>query len=345
MRAIGWLLLALLLLASGVWGLLLLLYAGPGGALMRSITAGLMAMFVVAALLSLTLRAWRWRVLAIYAAVCAGLLGWWSALQPSNERDWQTDVAKLAFATIDGDKVTLHNIRNFDYRSEFDYTPHYYDKTFRLSELEGVDVVAVYWMGPAVAHIFLSFAFAGDQHLAVSIETRKENDESYSTLKGFFRQYELYYVVADERDVIRLRTNYRHNPVEDVYVYRAAGPRENAINLFMNYVNEINRLNREPTFYNTLTTNCTTNIWFNTLTNRNHLPFNWKILVSGYLPELLYEHGRLATRGLDMAALQTHVHVNARAQAADDSADFSRLIRTPVSAADATTYAPQGVTP
>ena len=99
--------------------------------------------------------------------------------------------------------VTVHNIRNFSYRRETDYTPAWYDKTYDLRQLEGVDLVATYWMGPAVAHIFLSFAFAGGDHLAVSIETRKERGEGYSTVRGFFRQYELYYVVADVRDVLR----------------------------------------------------------------------------------------------------------------------------------------------
>ena len=128
--------------------------------------------------------------------------------------------AVLPHATIEGDRVTVHNVRNFAYRTETDFTPAWHDKTYDLRQLEGVDLVATYWMGPAVAHIFLSFAFAGGDHLAVSIETRKEKGEGYSTVKGFFRQYELYYVVADERDVIGLRTNYRRDPPEDVYVYR-----------------------------------------------------------------------------------------------------------------------------
>ena len=172
------------------------------------------------------------------SSLFAVLLVWYFGIEPSNERDWQTDVAVLPYATIEGDMVTVHNIRNFDYRSETDYTPAYYDKRFDLRKLEGVDLVAVYWMGPAIAHTFVSFAFAGGDHLAISIETRKEKGEGYSTLKGFFRQYELYYVVADERDVIRLRTNYRHDPPEDVYVYRVQGPIENGRRLFMEYIKQ-----------------------------------------------------------------------------------------------------------
>jgi len=255
------------------------------------------------------------------------LLVWYFGLEPSNERDWQTDVAVLPYATVEGDLVTVHNIRNFDYHTETDYTPAYYDKRFDLRKLEGVDVVAVYWMGPAIAHVFLSFAFSGGDHLAISIETRKEKGEGYSTLKGFFRQYELYYVVADERDVFRLRTNYRRDPPEDVYVYRVSGPLENGRKIFLEYINRINALKANPEFYNSLTTNCTTNIWLNSRVNSEHLPFSWKILASGHVPELLYEHGRLATGGLPFSELQQRAHINARAQAAGTAADFSQRIR------------------
>ena len=176
--------------------------------------------------------------------------------------------------------------------------------------------------------MFLSFSFSDGEHLAISIETRKEKGEAYSTLAGFFRRYELYYVVADERDVIRLRTNYRHNPTEDVYVHRLAGERENARRVFLEYIEQINALKAHPRFYNTLTTNCTTNIWFNSRVNPDHLRFNWKILASGYLPELLYEQGRLAAGDRPFAELRERAYVNPRAQAADNAADFSRLIRT-----------------
>ena len=190
----------------------------------------------------------------------------WSgaASTPSNSRKWQSDVAVLPYATFDGDQVTLHNIRNFDYRTELDYTPHYYDKTFDLNELDEVDLIAVYWMGDAIAHIMLSFGFAGRDYVTISIETRKEVGESYDTIRGFFRQYELIYIVGDERDLIRLRTNYRKNPPEDVYLYRTAIPPANARRLFLDYLREINELKDHPAWYNTGTTNCTTNVYRHT---------------------------------------------------------------------------------
>lgn len=331
----GLLVLGLLIVAVGGWGVLAILFSGPHDDSLRNGLAAAFALASLATLIGLALRRGRWRALGSYLAVLVVLGVWWHGIEPSNQRDWLADVAELPHAIIEGDLITVHNIRNFDYRSETDYTPAWYDKRFDLRKLQGADLVAVYWMGPAIAHIFLSFDFGEGDHLAVSIETRKEKGEGYSTLKGFFRQYELYYVVADERDVIRLRTNYRRDPPEDVYLYRLQGDLENGRRVFLEYIHRINALHERPEFYNTLTTNCTTTIWMNTRVNANHLPFDWRILASGYLPEFLYEQGRLNSHGLPFAELQQRVHVNARAQAADSAADFSTRIRevtTPSSA-------------
>ena len=323
---IALMLLALLTLASGAWGALALLYSSPLSETARIVLAAIFGSVALVAAIALAVRRWRWRAAGAYWVAFFALLAWFFSLAPSNDRDWQADVATLPYATVAGDIVTMHNIRNFDYRSETDYTPAYYDKRFDVSKLTGVDIIAVYWMGPAVAHIFVSFEFAGSDHLAVSIETRKEKGEEYSTLKGFFRQYELYYVVADERDVIRLRTNYRKDPPEDVYVYRAQGPLENGRRLFLDYVRKINSLKEKAEFYNTLTTNCTTNIWMHTLVNVGHLPFSWKILASGYVPQYMYEAGRL-DNSVPFAELQKRALVNPRAHGADKAQDFSRRIR------------------
>jgi len=324
--AIGLILLVLFTIASGAWGALALLYSSPLSETARIVLAAIFGIVALVAAIALAVRRWRWRAAGAYWVAFFALLAWFFSLAPSNDRDWQADVATLPYATVAGDIVTMHNIRNFDYRSETDYTPAYYDKRFDVSKLTGVDIIAVYWMGPAVAHIFVSFEFAGSDHLAVSIETRKEKGEEYSTLKGFFRQYELYYVVADERDVIRLRTNYRKDPPEDVYVYRAQGPLENGRRLFLDYVRKINSLKEKAEFYNTLTTNCTTNIWMHTLVNVGHLPFSWKILASGYVPQYMYEAGRL-DNSVPFAELQKRALVNPRAHGADKAQDFSRRIR------------------
>jgi hypothetical protein len=325
-RFVGTVFVGLLLLGMAAWGVLALYYFDHESIALRTGLAAVFALASLMALVGFALPRWRWRAFTVFLALFAVVLLSWRAIAPSNDRDWQPDVAVLPYATIDGDRVTVHNIRNFDYRTETDFTPAYYDKTFDLRKLDGVDLIATYWMGPAVAHIFLSFDFEGGDHLAISIETRKERNESYSTVQGFFRQYELYYVVADERDVIRLRTNYRKDPPEDVYVYRLYGPVENGRRLFLQYIEEINALKDRPEWYNTLTTNCTTAIWMHTRINPGHPPLSWKVLASGYLPAYLYEIGKLDS-SLPFAELQRRAHVNARAQAADKAADFSRQIR------------------
>ncbi|AUM15038.1 hypothetical protein Kalk_19580 [Ketobacter alkanivorans] len=326
-RFTGLTLMGLLVLLSGAWAALSLLYTGPGGEPWRSIMAMCFAVLTLTSAGTLALPHWRWRMVLVFVVAFVGAWLAFSRLEPSNERNWQADVAVLPSATIEGDLITVHNIRNFDYQSETDYTQAYYDRQFDLNQLEGVDLVSVYWMGPSIAHVFLSFAFAGDQHLAISIETRKEQGEGYSTLQGFFRQYELYYVVADERDVVRLRTNYRKDPPEDVYLYRTTGSLEDGRRLFLEYIRKINSLNTQPEFYNTLTSNCTTSIWLNAHVNQQRLPLDWRILVSGYVPEYMYQNGRLETYGLPFAELQQRAYANPRAHQADADMDFSNRIR------------------
>ncbi|MDO9214464.1 MAG: DUF4105 domain-containing protein [Methylococcales bacterium] len=324
---IKWILLGLMLIVTTFWAVSAIYFGDSHTGSVQTTIASIMGLFGVATLISLGFNQWRKRFLIAYTIVFIGIVcGWCLMVQPSNQRQWQADLASLPYATIDGDLVTVHHIRNMDYRSEFDYTPAYYDKTFDVNKLEGLDLFAVYWMGPAIAHTILSFDFGDNHHLAVSIEARKELGEGYSTIKGFFRQYELTYIVADERDVIRLRTNYRKDPIEEVYLYRLHPPKENMRRLFLEYIRQINELHQKPAFYNTLLDNCTTAIWLNTRVNSTHLPFSWKILLSGYLPEYIYESGGLNTH-IPFQQLQQQAHINAVAQTLDKSPDFSQGIR------------------
>jgi hypothetical protein len=320
-------LLVLTLTGTTIWAVLTVYFGDSHGSIVQTSVAATFGMFGLMTLAGLGFARWRKRILVAYSMLFVAILGWWLfAINPSNERQWQPDLAKLPYATVDGDRVTIHDIRNLAYRSEFDFSPAYYTKTFDLNKLEGIDLFAIYWMGPAIAHTILSFNFGDNDHLAVSIEARKELNEGYSTIKGFFRQYELIYIVADERDVIRLRTNYRKDPIENVYLYPLHPPKENMRRLFLEYIRKINELHEKPAFYNTLLDNCTTAIWFNTRVNPKHLPFSWKILLSGYVPEYLYESGGLNTR-IPFEQLQQQAHINSLAQAADQSPDFSQRIR------------------
>lgn len=320
--------LMLVVLIAGMtgWGAMAIYLGNSQTSVIQTSLAIAFILAGLATVIALFFHGWRKKAGLGFGVLFIVVLAWWLNLEPSNERDWLTDVAIPAHAEIKDNLVTVRNIRNFDYRSETDYTPGYYDKTFDLNKLKSVDMIAVYWMGPAIAHTILSFGFEGGDQLAISIETRKEKNEEYSTVNGFFRQYELFYVVADERDVIRLRTNYRKDPPEQVHIYRVHGPLENGRRLFMHYMQRLNDLHGRPEFYNTLTDNCTTGIWTNTRINPGHLPLSWKILASGYVPEYLFESDRLAP-GVPFEKLQQLGHVNERAQAADQSDDFSRLIR------------------
>ena len=323
--ALGWTIVALVAVGAGVWGTLALHYSDLSPAPFREALAAAFGLLALTALGSIGARWRRSAILVIFAAAFLGLLVYWRTIAPSNDRDWAPEVARLPHATVAGDVVTLHDIRNFDYRTETDFTPAYYDRAFDLRRLDTLDVVASYWMGPAIAHLFLSFGFGGD-HVAVSVEARKERGEGYSSVEGFFKRYELIYIVGDERDLIRVRTNYRRDPPEDVYLYRVRGPIENARRLFLEYVRAINGLRTQPRFYDTLTTNCTTTILLHTRVNPGHLPLSWKVLLSGYAAEYVYDHGRLDT-SLPFEDLRHRSRINDAARAADRAPDFSRRIR------------------
>jgi len=325
-RALLIVLLSIAIVAMTGWGALAIYYSNLPREDVRRILAVAFAIFGAAMLVWYLFSAKPTRPLLVFFAAFLLLVAWWSTIPPKQDRDWAPEYARLPYATINGDLVTIHNIRNFDYRTETDFTPRYYDKTFDLRQLDSVDVIASYWMGDAIAHIFLSFGFSGKDFIAISIETRRQQHQSYSTIAGFFKQYELFYVVADERDLIRLRTNYRKNPLEDVYIYRTRAPADNARRIFLDYIREINSLAQKPEFYNALTTNCTTSILTHTRVNPGDVPLSWKILLSGYVPQYLYERHAIDT-SLPLEELKRRSHINAAAQASDNAADFSQRIR------------------
>jgi hypothetical protein len=325
-KATGLVLLGFLMLGVSGWGVLALHFWDHANPTLRDALSVAWALACLALIIGFALRRWRWRSFVAFTALFALLLAAWSAMAPSNDRVWEPENAVLAYATIDGERVTLYNIRNFDYRTETDFRPAYYDRSFDLRELSTVDMFTVYWMGPTIAHVLLSFGFTDGAHVAFSIETRREKDQAYSTVAGFFRQYTLYYAVADERDIVRVRTNYRKDPPEHVYLYRLRGNAAAEKRLFLEYLGQINELKQRAEWYNTLTTNCTNSIWVLTRLNPEHVPYSWKILLSGHAPEYLYEQGRVDT-SVPFAELQRRAYINPLAQAADQAADFSQRIR------------------
>jgi hypothetical protein len=248
---------------------------------------------------------------------------WWSAIPPSNTRDWQPDVANPPTATFEGDRVTIHDVRNFDYRSETDSTPHWETRTYDLNQVTGLDIVVSKWGSPYIAHTIMSWEFATGPPLAISIETRKEKGEQYSAVRGFFRQYELYYVVADERDVIGVRAAHRG---EQVSLYRLAVPPAVARRLLVAYLQEADRLAHQPEWYNAFSHNCTTTIRLLVLKIGVAQPWDWRILVNGYLPDMFYERKSINT-SLPLPEMLAASDVTARAKAAAGAPDFSARIR------------------
>jgi Domain of unknown function (DUF4105) len=267
------------------------------------------------------------KLLVVFGVFLIVLVWWRLALKPSNNRPWQQDVAETAWAEINGDDVTLHNVRNCEYRTETDYTPHWETRAVKLSQLAGLDLAITYWGSPYIAHPIVSFDFAEASPVSFSIETRKEVGENYSTIGGFYRQYELIYVCADERDVIRLRTNYRRN--EDVYLYHFLAPSSQVRERFLEYLKTLNALHTKPRWYNALTTNCTTAIRDQRPSNER-MPWDWRILVNGKGDELLYERHLIATGGLSFPDLKQKSRINERARAAEQDPEFSRRIREAV---------------
>src|SRR5271169_1636570 len=254
------------------------------------------------------------------------VLTWWFSLKPSNEGDWQPDAARTASVEINGDRVTIHNLRNCDYVTKTDYSNCWSDRTVYLSQLRYADLFFTTWGPKYIGHPIVSFQFGDNDHIAFSIEARYKAGQSYSAILGFFRQYELIFITADERDVIRLRTNYRKD--EEVFLYRTTVSPVRAREIFLIYANYLNQLRDHPEWYNALTRNCTTTLDTKIAEDmKNPQPWNYQLLLNGTLDELLYERGRLVTGGLPFPELKEREHINAAGLAADGSPDWSALIR------------------
>ena len=316
-KYVGWAIAWLVAFVSAAWAAGALYFDFP--------TAGALAaiLFVIALLAIVIFVRGKLVKRAIVLGAFAVVVSWWLTLKPSNDRQWQPDVAQIAWAQISGDSVTLHNVRNCDYRTETEFTPHWETRTVRPSQITGIDLAINYWGSPWIAHPIVSFQFSDGLPLCFSIETRKTVGQQYSTLEGFYRQYTLIYIVADERDVIRLRTNYRR---EDVYLYHTLASPAQARERFREYINTVNVLHENPRWYNAVTGNCTTSIRTQRAANLR-APWDWRILLNGKADEMLYQDHAVATGGLPFSELKQRSLINERARAANDDPDFSRAIR------------------
>jgi uncharacterized protein DUF4105 len=302
-----------------VWAFGALWFDFPIGSVRKAVAIG----YGCAAIATFALVRQRALAQIFVAAGFVIVLAWWLTLRPSNNRAWKADVAQTGWAEIVGERVTLHNVRNCEYRSETDYTPRWETRTVDLAKLRGIDLAITYWGSKWIAHPIVSFQFEDALPVCFSIETRLEKGEKYSAIGGLYRRCELIYVCADERDVIRLRSNFR--PGEDVYLYRTTAPAAAVRQRFLEYLLTLNALHAQPRWYNALTTNCTTTVRTQHSAAARQ-PWDWRILLNGFLDQLLYERGALAG-GVPFPELKERAHINAAARAANDASDFSQRIR------------------
>ena len=292
---------------------------------LRAAAAAFFVLIVIAVILSIKKH---WLRMGVLLGCFAIVLAWWFSLQPSNNRSWQANVDRTAWAEVDGDRVTIHNLRNCDYRSEFDYKCQWKTKTVDLDQLRGGDIFFTHWGSPWIAHPILSFQFGDNDHVAFSIETRNQIGKGYSAIRGFFRQYELIYIIADERDVVRLRTNYRTGEEVSLYHLKAGPIRGQAV--FLEYIKRVNELHEHPEWYNALTSNCTTNLYEDVAAADGSSKKPWsvdlRLPLNGKDDEKAYARGAIAGN-LAFKELQRRALINPTAQAADQSPDFSYLVR------------------
>lgn len=251
---------------------------------------------------------------------------WWSTIRPTNDADWQPDVAHGVTADVVGNEVTLYNVRNFDWITPTGFTPRWETRRYRLDELTGVDLYTSVWGNPKIAHVMVGFGFADGRHVVFSAETRKTTGQVYSTLGGFFRLYELVLIAADERDIIRLRTDVRDAPPETVSLFPLQMTPERREQLFLEYLTLGDTLALRPEFYNTATTNCTTVVWKLARALAPGIPLDRRVLLSGLFPDYLHDLGVLG-RGQDLPAVLREARLAPVGPAGPDEVAFSARLR------------------
>ncbi|WP_457092381.1 Lnb N-terminal periplasmic domain-containing protein [Microvirga sp. P5_D2] len=260
---------------------------------------------------------------AVVVVLFLGVVAWWIAIPPSHNRPWRPEVAVMPRAVIDGDRVRLTGVRDFDYRSRNDFTVRYEDRDVLLSHLMGLDFYVTYWSEGLVGHTFVSFIFDNAPPLSISIETRPEVGEGFNPLASMFKQFELIYVVGDERDLVGVRANHRR---ETVYLYRLNTSAEAARRLLLVYLERINELTDRPEWYHLLSNNCTLNIIRYANAAGREGRFDIRHLFNGLIDSYLYHSGRVDTT-LPFEELRRRSLINEAAQATDGAPDFSQRIR------------------
>jgi len=303
-----------------LWTCLTLLYSNVQPSGVRKAMAGGYLVWLIVAAFFLRPRKVRMRALAFSGAALTLVF---SVTSPSNERQWAPDVAQVAMAEIDGDRMTLQNVRNFRYRSQEDFDERWETREYDLAKLRTLDLFMSYWGPVDYCHTILSFGFEGGEQLAVSVEVRNEVGEAFSTLGGFFKMFELSYIFADERDVVLLRTNHRH---EDVYLYRLRASQERMRELLLAYVDFANELALTPEFYDVIDNSCGVNILHRIADIGQTTWSGRNALLNGYWDRLMYKRGAIH-QGLPFEELRALSLINEPAQMMGDVPGYSAGIR------------------
>jgi hypothetical protein len=311
---------AIPLVLFSAWAAAALAIDGPAAGTMANVLAG--AWCVLVAGLLVTIRPFG-RALGVALAMNLAVLGWWLSIEPRNDRDWIKENERQASVEFDGDIVRIKDVRNFVWRSDTDFDAVWEDRTYDLSKLRAADLFFSEWGAPMIAHTIMSWQFEDGKNLAISIETRKEVGEEYSALLGFFRQFELFYAVADERDVIGVRTNVRG---EIDHLYRLSASPERARKLLVDYLESIDDLRENPQWYNALTQNCTTTIVRHVARLDGGFAWDKRILTNGTADAMLYMRDAIDTT-LPFEELRRRSNITEAAKAAGHSENFSSLIR------------------
>jgi hypothetical protein len=309
------------------WSALALWFRLPAPEALRGAAAVLFAVLGLATIVAMFMRRSRNLIaLAVFAVAFGGLLAWWSTITPPLDGDWAPDVARQTTGSIEGDTLTLSDVRDFDWRTDSDFTEKWSKRSYDLSKLKTLDLFLAYWAGPEMAHVIMSFGFEGGDYLAWSVEVRREKSGEFSPIADAFKSHTLVYLATTERDTVRLRTNVRG---EDVRLYRLKTPPEQARALLREYVVESTELAERPKWYNSITANCATVVFKLVRAAGSGLPLDWRLVVNGFLPGYLYDHGAVVTT-MPLSELMERARVSPQAKAADQSPDFSRLIRVGV---------------
>ncbi len=316
---------AVVIVPLSLWAALALWFRLPTPEGFRALGAGLFIVFGLATIAAVFSRRGL-TALVVFALAFGGLLIWWAGIKPPAHGDWAPDVARQTTGALDGDILTLSDVRDFDWRSDKDFTPRWSRRTYDLAKLRTLDLFLSYWSGPRIAHLILSFGFDGGDFLAWSVEVRRARNGVYSPVADAFKTSPVVVIAATERDIVRLRTNIRR---EDVRLYRLRTPPDEARVLLIQYVEDSNALAARPAFYNSITTNCTTAVARMIRAAGGTLPLDWRLIVNGYLPSYLYNLGALDT-DYSLSELKALARIDKAADKADDSPDFSRLIRVGV---------------